>query len=390
MKTPRGFWAVWTTVAVDLIGFGILIPLLPIYAKDFGASPATIGLLFAAYSLAQFVFSPVWGRISDRIGRRPVLLVTIVGSAVGSLVTGLAGTLPLLFLGRIIDGTSGATIAVARATVADTASDADRTRLMGLLGAAFGIGFVVGPSIGALATLGGPSLPFFVAAGISAVNLVMTYLRVDETRRSDGTSSATSGSTSVRDAQPLVLRLVAVTFIAITGFSAFEATFALLASDRLDASETTVALVFAGIGVLLVIVQGGLVGPLSRRFGDLRLLAIGLGLLTAGFAVLAVAPGWAGLGVALAVLAFGQGLITPTLSSSVAVATTPDRIGVALGWQQSASGLARVVGPILGGALFGFAVPAPYVASAMLAAIGWLLINGTGARLPHDAAGQIV
>ncbi|MCL1599654.1 MAG: MFS transporter, partial [Actinomycetia bacterium] len=160
-SVPRGFWTVWTSVALDLLGFGIIIPILPLYASDFGASPFVIGLLLASYSLAQFIFSPIWGRVSDKAGRKPVLVVTLVGSAIGSLVLGLAGSILVLFVGRIIDGISGASVAVARAVVADTADEKDRPRLMGYLGAAFGIGFVLGPALGGLAGLFGPRVPFF-------------------------------------------------------------------------------------------------------------------------------------------------------------------------------------------------------------------------------------
>ncbi|MDH3249670.1 MAG: MFS transporter, partial [Acidimicrobiia bacterium] len=202
-RTPAGFWAVWTTVAMDLLGFGIIIPLLPLYADSFGASPTTIGVLFASYSLAQFVLSPVWGRISDRVGRKPVLVVTIIGSAVGSLVLGLAGSLIVLFVGRIIDGASGASVAVARATVADVATPEQRPRLMGLLGAAFGFGFVIGPVVGSLAALGGPAVPFFLAAAISALNAVATWIRVPET---SVVAEAGAARGSIRDLSSVVAR----------------------------------------------------------------------------------------------------------------------------------------------------------------------------------------
>lgn len=358
---PRGFWPVWTAVAVDLLGFGIIIPLLPLYAERFGASATTIGLLFASYSLAQFVFSPIWGRISDRVGRRPVLLVTIAGSAIGSLALGLAGSLPLLFLGRILDGASGASVAVARATVSDVADPSQRPRLMGLLGAAFGLGFVIGPSIGALAALGSPSLPFLVAAGISLANLIAGFLRIPETLR----VPTSTGHMEMRSLPVPVLRLVILTFVGITAFSGFEATFALLGSTRLQMTEPVVALVFAGVGLVLVVAQGALVSPVTRSLGETKTIRLGLALNVAGFAVISVATTWTTLLPGLALLALGQGLLTPTLSSAVA-GMAPARAGAALGVQQSAGGLARVLGPVLGGALFAAAVPLPYVVAAGL------------------------
>src|ERR1700704_3947627 len=157
-------------IAVDLIGFGMVFPILPIYARRFHVSSATATGLVAAFSAASFVFSPIWGRVSDRVGRKPLLLLSLVGTAVGSLLTGLAGGIFLLFVGRIVDGISGASVSVAQAAVTDVASPEQRPRLFGFLGAAFGIGFVAGPALGALAALGGPRVPFFVAAAIAGVN----------------------------------------------------------------------------------------------------------------------------------------------------------------------------------------------------------------------------
>src|SRR5256714_14193165 len=163
---PAGFGTIWTTVAVDLVGFGVVLPLLPLYAERFHASAFTVGAMFASFSVAQLLFAPVWGRISDRIGRKPVLILSLAGTAAGTLLTGLAGSLPLLFAGRIVDGVSGASVSVAHAAVADVAPPRQRARLFGLLGAAFGVGFVAGPIIGGVPALVGPRGPFFVAAPI--------------------------------------------------------------------------------------------------------------------------------------------------------------------------------------------------------------------------------
>lgn len=378
-RFPRGFWAVWTAVAMDLLGFGIIIPLLPLYADSFGASPAVIGVLFAVYSLAQFVLSPMLGRLSDRVGRKPVLLITIVGSAIGSLVLGLAGSLTMLFVGRIIDGASGASVAVARATVSDIAKPEDRPRLMGMLGAAFGLGFVIGPVVGSLAVLGGPAVPFFLAAGLSALNAFATWVRVPETRK---VSSADKVQPSPRfgDLSPVLTRFVLLTFVGVTAFAAFESTFALLADVRFGLSESQIALVFAGVGLLLVITQGGLIAPAARALGETRLIQLGLVLNVVGFVILARAESWGGLVPGLATLALGQGFIAPTLSSAVAGAA-PDQSGAALGIQQSAGGLARVVGPAVGGFLFGIGVGLPYLVAAALTLFALPLVPRSTASL---------
>ncbi len=356
----------WTAVAMDLLGFGIIIPLLPLYADSFGASATTIGVLFASYSLAQFVLSPVWGRISDRVGRKPVLVVTIVGSAIGSLVLGLAGSLTVLFVGRIIDGASGASVAVARATVADVATPEQRPRLMGLLGAAFGFGFVIGPVVGSLAALGGPAIPFFLAAGISAINAVATWIRVPETRVVTNAGAPTG---SILDLSSVVARFVILTFVGVTAFAAFEATFSLLAAERFGLGEAEIGFVFAGIGVLLVGTQASLIGPATRLMGELALIRIGLAMNVVGFLMLSVAETWTLLVPGLAVLALGQGFITPTLASVIAGSARPGMSGAALGVQQSAGGLARVVGPAVGGVLFAIGIPVPYVVAAALTLI---------------------
>src|SRR3954447_14668211 len=210
---PPGFGVIWTTVALDLIGFGILFPVLARYARDAGASPATAGLLVASFSVAQLVFSPLTGRLSDRVGRKPVIIMSLVGTALGSLLTGLAGSLWLLFLARIVDGASGASVSVAQAAVADVAAPEDGARLLGLLGAAFGAGFALGPAIGGVAALVSHRLPFFIAAGIRAVNALAAVKRLPETHPTPATGAHQSDAsdTSVRTSAGL-RRLLLVTF----------------------------------------------------------------------------------------------------------------------------------------------------------------------------------
>ena len=179
--SPLGI--VFTTVVIDLVGFGIVLPILPLWAEDFGASPTQIGLLTASYAIVQLLFAPVWGRLSDRYGRRPVILASLLGSAASALLIGLAGTLVLLFVARILQGISGASYAAAQAYVADVTSRRDRARGMGLIGAAFGLGFILGPAFGAAFSAVDARLPFFVAAGLAALNLAIAYRRLPESLR---------------------------------------------------------------------------------------------------------------------------------------------------------------------------------------------------------------
>jgi DHA1 family tetracycline resistance protein-like MFS transporter len=422
-RYPRGFGVIWTTVAVDLIGFGIVLPILPQYAQRFGAGAAVIGVLSASFSAAQLVFAPVWGRLSDRFGRKPIIIVSLFGTAVGSLLTGLAGSMWILFLGRILDGVSGASVSVAQAAVSDLSPPRQRARLMGLIGAAFGVGFIAGPAIGALAALGGAKLPFFIAAAIATVNGLVALRRLPETahgvrghplaipevvaaREAEFAAAASADSERIAAAPALdgpglvepahawvhhaehtsenqrdaIIRLIVVAFIGVVAFSGFEATFALLANHRFGLQLSSTAAVFAGIGVVLVIVQGGLVGPVTQRLGETGTIRFGLLANCVGLGVLAVDLGWPGLIIALLFLTVGQGLLTPTLSSAVAGRAGADT-GVWLGWQQSAGGLARVIGPLAAGALFQFmGVGWPYAVGAALALLALALLPRGSAR----------
>jgi MFS transporter, DHA1 family, tetracycline resistance protein len=378
---PKGYWTIWTTVALDLIGFGIIVPILGRYAERFGASGLTVGFLFASYSLAQLLGAPLLGRLSDRIGRKPVIVISLIGTAVGSFVTGAAGVLWLLFAGRIVDGASGGSLSVAQAAVADIAPEERRPALIGMLGAAFGVGFVLGPAIGGLAALGGPHVPFYVAGVLASINAVAAIIRLPETRhpgvrlRRPGLSSPLS---------PILRHLAIVGFITVIAFTAFEATFSLFGDRRFGLTEASSAAVFLGVGLVLVGIQGGAYGRLVKRFGIERLFAIGLGLLIAGLAVTSVAKVWPVLILALLLLAIGQGVASPSITSLVTQHAPPERRGEALGFQQSANAVGRVLGPPAAGAMFDrVGIWSPYAAGSVLCtvAMGLLVTWGLDRRM---------
>jgi multidrug resistance protein len=374
-QLPPGFWTIWTTVALDLVGFGIVAPILGRYAERFGASGLEVGLLFASFSLAQFVFSPILGRVSDRVGRKPVIIVSLIGTAVGSFVTGAAGALWVLFLGRIIDGASGASVAVAQSAITDIAPPDQRTKLLGMLGAAFGIGFVLGPAVGGLAALGGPHVPFYVAGTVAAVNAVLAFIRLPETK-SEVAPAARSSRTVTRVVSPELFRFAVVGFIATAGFAGFEATFSLFGERRFDLTEGSAAAVFLFVGALLVVVQGLLIGKLAARVHPFTLLRGALLVVAVGLFALSTATTWPLLFISLAVLAFGQGVATPSLTSLVAEAAPAERRGEALGYQQSAGALARIVGPVVAGAIFdGVGVGAPYVLGGVLVLVALGIVS---------------
>jgi multidrug resistance protein len=375
---PPGFGTIWSTVALDLIGFGIILPVLTIYGERFGATPTTLGLLVASFSLAQFVASPLLGRLSDRIGRKPVILLSLFGTAVGSVVTGAATATWVLFAGRIIDGASGASVSVAQGAVTDVAPPDQRARLLGLLGAAFGVGFVLGPALGGLAALGGPRVPFFVAGGIAFVNGLVAIRRLPEThrpgdRRRPKPDVDAPATAQVRRRSLATYALVA--FSATAAFAAFEATFALFGQARFGLTEASVFPVFVGIGIVLVAVQGAAIHPLTMRFGEFAVLRAGLVAIAVGLLLLGASSAWPLLIVSLGFLVVGQGLAVPTLAALVAGRARDDRRGAALGVQQSASALARIVGPAIGGLLFQYVgVAAPYVVGAGLVAVALALL----------------
>jgi MFS family permease len=363
-------------VAIDLIGFGIVLPILPLYAKRFHTSSLEATLLVAVFSAASLVCSPVWGRISDRFGRKPVLLVSLAGTAAGSLITGLAGGLALLLVGRIVDGASGASVSVAQAAAADLSGPRDRARLFGLLGAAFGVGFVAGPALGSLAALGGPRLPFFLAAGLATVNTAVAARRLPETHGSRPRPRH-SAMKAVRAVGPMLV----VTFLALVAFSGFEATFALFGSRHLGLGIASTAAVFTVVGALIVAVQGGLVYRVVRLLGETTTLMVGLLTNAGGLALLATARSWAVAVPALVGLTVGQGLVQTTMVAIVAGRAEPGWRGSVLGVQQAAGGLARVVGPAVGGALLGVAASGlPYVLGAVLCLLAAAVVVAVAVR----------
>ena len=347
---PAGYWIIWTTVALDLVGFGIVVPILGRYAERFGASGLQVGLMFASFSVAQMVFAPILGRISDKVGRKPVIVFSLIGTAVGSFVTGAAGALWVLFLGRILDGASGASVAVAQGAVADIAPPEQRARLMGMLGAAFGVGFVVGPALGGLAALGGPHVPFYLAGSIAAVNAVAAMIRLPETK--PDTSHITEKSQRGTALSPALKRFALVGFLSMLGFAGFEATFSIGGEKQFGFTEGSASIVFVFVGVTLVAVQGGLIGPLTQRLGSRKLLRIGLSLVAVGLLLLGVTTTWPMLFVALFLLSLGQGISGPSGSALVAELAPVERRGEAIGYQQSTAAFGRVAGPVIAGALF--------------------------------------
>jgi MFS family permease len=371
VNSRRALAILFVIVFVDLVGFGMVIPVMPLYAERLGASAAWIGLLSTLYSAMQFVFAPVWGRISDRVGRRPVLLVSIAMTALAFAIYGIASSFAVLLLSRAFAGAATANIAIAQAYVADVTPPEGRARGMGLIGAAFGLGFVLGPAIGGLLSSWSLSLPGFVAAGLAAANGVAAWFVLPEPlHRGSAPRRASLGALRDELGKPGIRRLLLCYFLTILAFSAMEGTYSLLAKHRLGLTERGVAYLFTYIGVIIVIVQGGLVGPLSRRFGEKRLLVVGLVLQAAALAGLAVVSGLPEMLIATAPLAAGSGLSSPAISALISRHSAEEDQGGTLGLGQSAAAFGRILGPETGTWTFSSFSPAfPYVAGAFVMAI---------------------
>lgn len=366
-------------VFTDLVGFGIVIPLLPLYAERYDPSPWVFGLLMASFSAMQFLFAPVLGRLSDRIGRRPVLLVSLAGSVAGYLLFAAADSLLLLFASRIVSGIAGANIATAQAVIADLTPVTERARGMGLIGAAFGLGFIAGPAIGGGAVHLSPAAPGLAAAIFSAIAFLMTVLLLPESlppERRGERGPSRWGLLRLADAwrHRELAPLLTIGFAIVTGFSAFEVTFAQLVHNRFGLNEGQVAFLFVYVGILAAIVQGALVGRLVRRFGERPLLLTGLTLTATGLLLIGLESRLGTLIAILPLLAIGQGMTMPSLSALVSHAASPEQQGEVLGAFQGVASLARVVGPF-GGEMalghLGLAAPAHAAATlAILAAVG--------------------
>ena len=401
---PRGFTSLWLTVVLDLVGFGIVLPILPLYTQDLGASVFTIGVVLAAYSAAQMVGAPVLGRLSDRYGRRPVIVISLVGSAVGHLLTGMAGSVALIIAARALDGFSGGSLSVAHAAAADLASPPQRPRLFGLLGAGIALGFVAGPALGSLAAKGGPKLPFFLAAALCGANAISAWWRLPAFAPSPGshpghTAPATPGGSGPASVEPaparglallapstLLGRTLLTALVIGVGFAGFESTFSLLGRVRVGLTEGSAGLVFAGIGLVLSVVQGVLVKRVIGRWGAPSTARFAVAINMVGFALLIPAAGWVGLIPALLLLTVGQGLLSPSMSTLVSSVASPDQRGAVFGVQQSVNAASRVLGPLIALSLFSIRVPLPYIVGVALAAVGWVSLNRLPLRQPPVAA----
>ncbi|MDQ3126226.1 MAG: MFS transporter [Pseudomonadota bacterium] len=352
-------------VFINLVGFGIVIPLLPFYGQTLDAPPWQVALMFSAYSLGQFVAEPFWGRLSDRIGRKPVLMITILCNAAGYLALAFVPNIWLAIAVRLFTGMGAGNISTAQGYVADVTPPEQRAGRMGLIGAAFGLGFIFGPAIGGLLTrpdLGplGYQLPIFTASGLCVLAAIGVALLLKESRvKADPAVARPPFLGGVHDAvsNPVVSRVLLVTLIYMAGFSGMESTFGFWTEARYGWTAREVGLCFMVVGVVSVICQGFLAGRLARRFGEARVLAVGCLVFGTGLVGQVVASrllpdaGYL-VPVIMAGGAFGMAVTMPNISALISRSVDPDRQGAMLGLNMASSSIARIFGPIVAGAIF--------------------------------------
>jgi len=395
-KSARVAVIVFVTVFLDLVGFGIIVPFLPLYVKSMGGTAETVGFLFALFSLTQLVATPILGRISDRFGRRRVILVSLAGNA-GSMVLFAFAThvhvLPLLFVSRVLAGATAGNIAACQAAVADVTQGPERAKGMGRIGAGIGLGMVLGPVIGGWASRFGESFPPLAAAGLAAADLIAAFFLMPETRvaSSAARERVAKGAQSLGAllAEPRVATVLALYFLTFLYLPTLQVALPLLANARLKWNEEDVGHVFGLFGVIGLVVQGLLIGRLTRALGPRTLVIAGQLCSAAGLFAIAAASTTPALIGGLALLALGFGVVNPVLSALTSEYAGPERQGAVLGFAQSAGGLARTLGPIGSGVLYNRLGPgASFVGGAISALCALALALTIAAQSNAEAEPQ--
>ena len=375
----RPLLVIFLTIFVNLVGFGIIIPLLPFYAETFGASPTIIGLLFAVFSLCQLVAAPALGDLSDRYGRRPILIFSLAGTVVSFVMLAVAHSVWMLFAARIVDGLSGGNISTARAYVADITEPKDRARAYGIIGAAFGLGFILGPALSGVLSGISYTAPIWAAAAFTVVATLMAWLWLPETvhRSQAGTGSPFSYLPELLR-RPAARRILTIDFIYWLAFTTFQTTFSLFVSRRFGFGVAKTGYFFATFGILGAVIQGGCIRPVVARIGDRRTFVLGLVCGAAGLVSAALAHSVALFALALVPLALGMGFGHPTISSLVSLAAGDDEQGRMQGAASAIESLGRTVGPVFGNAsLQHYGESTPYISAAALLVLALLITAGS-------------
>ena len=380
MVKNKQLFSIFLIVFIDLLGFSLILPLLPYYAQTFGADATMIGFLTASYAAAQLISSPLLGRLSDRVGRRPVLLISIAGSVAGFVLLALAQNLWMLFLARIVAGFTGGNISVAQAYITDVTDEKNRTRALGLLGAAFGLGFIIGPALGGILGQWGYAVPAWAAAGMAVLNFLMVLLWLPESltsekkallavkRRAPFTLSALIGALR----RPLVGPLLHTRFIYGLAFSTFQGIFTVYALERFDLGSTQTGYILAYVGLISTITQGGLIRLLTNRFSDRQLLVWASVGMAVGLLGWGLSPSVGLLLVALLPIAVSGGVLNTVINSAITKSVEPVEVGGTLGLASALESLTRVISPSAAGILLAkVGTGAPGILAAII--MTWLV-----------------
>ena len=362
----RPLLVIFLTIFVNLVGFGIIVPLLPFYAETFGASPLVVGLLFAVFSLCQLIAAPILGDLSDRYGRRPILIVSLIGTVVSFVMLAVAHSVTMLVLARIVDGLSGGNISTARAYVADITEPQDRSRAFGLIGAAFGLGFIFGPAISALLAPISYTAPIWAAAGITLVATAMAWFWLPETvHRTHAGNGMPFRNVMATMGRPTLRRVLVMDFSYWFAFAMFQTSFALFAAARFGFDAPRTATFFAAFAVLGAVVQGVFIRAIVQRLGDKKTFMLGLVFAASGLVAATLTHTVTLFAVSLIPLALGIGFGHPTMSSLISRAARADEQGRVQGAASAVESLGRTIGPVWGSAsLQRFGEASPYISAA--------------------------
>jgi DHA1 family tetracycline resistance protein-like MFS transporter len=394
---------IFITVLIDLVGFGLILPLIPIYSKNFGASGLFIGAIIASYSLMQFIFAPIWGRISDRVGRRPVLLgstfcatLSYVIFAIGSSLSNPSLALWVILISRAFAGICGANITVAQAYIADITPHEQRSSKMGLIGMAFGLGFILGPALGAGATRWiGVTAPGWIAAALCAINFTWAFVRLPESWKPNMEEHVPQRPHLDQWihtlSTPRLNLLIAVFFLATFCFTCFESTIGLLVmhtfhiETRTGAGLSTVAWLIVYAGLVGAVVQGGAIGRLVKKMGEPKLIAVSLFFAAVGIGVLPFVTTWPWLYVGLGIFAIGSSLTRPPVFGMISQLTASHEQGTNMGVAQGVGSLARILGPIFATGLFDQHPAVPYVVCGALSLVTGCIAAAYLTHIPKAA-----
>lgn len=374
LETKTALPILFLIMFLVMVGFGIIIPVMPFYAEEIGANPTELGLLMAVYSLMQFVFAPMWGRISDRIGRKPVIMIGIGGLGVSFILMGLSSQLWMLFAARIIGGfLSAANMPTIMAYVADITTPENRAKGMGIIGAATGMGFIFGPAIGGVFSKTSLTLPFYIAGTSSVITFFLVMFILKESLSIESRQQRSRSKTSLlkQFTGAISILFTLQLFIALS-LAGLEATFAYFAAEKAGLGTVQLGYIFMIMGVAGAIVQGGLVGKLTKKFGEGAVIQGGIIVSAFGFGLILLADSFITSAIYLTIFGIGNGVIRPSVSSLITKTSTAGH-GSSTGLLSSMDSLGRIIGPPLGGILFSMQAGLPYISGVILSIVAFIL-----------------